>query len=104
MHAVSQGIRITRCRLRGTTAKVTCGELLYSAANGNEDSVRVERTRFESGTYGLLRGTATDNDPLLVQDNVLTEQSVLALFLPYAAAHHAVAQYREYLRFRSRFQ
>lgn len=79
--AGSQSTRITRCRLRGTTATVTFGELLYAAANGNEDSVRVERTRFENGTYGFRWGTTADNDLLLVQDNVLIGQSVFALGL-----------------------
>lgn len=79
--AGSQGTRFTHCRLRGTTAMVAYGDLILSAANGHEDSVRVEHTRFEDGTYGFRWYAATDNDLLLVQDNVFVGQLVAGLGL-----------------------
>ncbi|MBP6699422.1 MAG: right-handed parallel beta-helix repeat-containing protein, partial [Flavobacteriales bacterium] len=77
----SLGTRFTHCRVRGTTAVVTAGELLFATANGHEDSVRVEHTRFENGTYGFRWSTTADNDLLLVQDNVFVGQSVCGMGL-----------------------
>ncbi|MGV3636520.1 MAG: right-handed parallel beta-helix repeat-containing protein [Flavobacteriales bacterium] len=73
--AGSQSTRVTRCRLIGTTAGGTA-ELLFATNNGHEDSLRVERTRFENGTYGIRWSAVADNDLLLIQDNVFVGQGI----------------------------
>lgn len=74
-NAGSQSTRVTRCRLIGTTAGGTA-ELLFATNNGHEDSLRVERTRFENGTYGIRWSAVADNDLLLIQDNVFVGQGI----------------------------
>ena len=79
-NAGSQSTRVTRCRLIGTTAGGTA-ELLFATNNGHEDSLRVERTRFENGTYGIRWSAVTDNDLLLIQDNVFVGQGIASVSL-----------------------
>lgn len=76
----SQYTRITRCRLIGTTAGGN-GELLFATSNGNEDSLRVQQTRFQNGSHGIRWTATTDNDLLLIQDNVFVGQSVASVTL-----------------------
>ncbi len=78
--AGSQGTRITHCRLQGTTTAGT-SELVFAASNGHEDSVVVEHTRFENGTYGVRWTAVADNDLLLLMDNIFTGQSVAGVAL-----------------------
>lgn len=78
--AGSQSTRVTRCRLIGTTAGGTA-ELLFATNNGHEDSLRVDRTRFENGTYGIRWSAVADNDLLLIQDNVFVGQGIASVSL-----------------------
>ena len=77
-NAGSQSTCVTRCRLIGTTAGGTA-ELLFATNNGHEDSLRVERTRFENGTYGIRWSAVADNDLLLIQDNVFVGQGIASV-------------------------
>ncbi len=78
--AGSQGTRITHCRVQGTTAAGN-SELLFAPNNGHEDSVVVEHTRFENGTYGVRWTSVADMDLLLVQDNIFIGQSTASVSL-----------------------
>lgn len=77
--AGSQYTSLTSCRLLSGTGAFSV--LITSPANGDEDSVVVQRCRLQGGWKGLVWSATTDNDRLRVEENVFTGQSFAALQL-----------------------